>query len=163
MDTNFNGRGDKQVHANDAVAAAALLGHHGLPRVRAGFVGEGGSLETDGEGTLLATVSSLVNANRNPGMTQAQVEEAMRAALGIDRVIWVPGLAGQDITDCYTANGAVFVPHFGDADADAAAYAVLAAAYPGRNVVQLDIDDIASGGGIHCATQSQPVVPPPAF
>ncbi|MFB6837167.1 agmatine deiminase family protein [Streptomyces sp. NPDC056361] len=239
VDTHFNGWGNKQTHANDAVAAATLLGQYGVPRVQAGFVGEGGSLETDGQGTLLATVSSLVNSNRNPGMSQDQVEQAMKSALGIDKVIWVPGLAGQDITDChidclarfiapgkvmldqpgprtdakwvavynetkkilqsstdaqgrpltitelpgpdrketrvgtanssflssytnyFTANGAVFVPQFGDAVADGTAYAILQAAYPGRNVIQLDIDKIAGGGGgIHCATQSQPVVPP---
>ncbi|MEX0171272.1 agmatine deiminase family protein [Streptomyces sp. LMG1-1-1.1] len=239
VDTNFNGWGNKQTHANDAVAAASLLAQYGVPRVQAGLVGEGGSLETDGQGTLLATVSSLVNANRNPGMSQDQVEQAMKSALGIDKVIWVPGLAGQDITDChidclarfvapghvmldqpgprtdpkwvavynetkkilqgatdaqgrpltitelpgpdrkqtrvgtgnsaflssytnyYTANGAVFVPQFGDPVADGTAYAILQGAYPGRNVIQLDIDNIAGGGGgIHCATQSQPVVPP---
>ncbi|WP_225802986.1 agmatine/peptidylarginine deiminase [Streptomyces sp. NK15101] len=244
VDTNFNGWGKTgtsyyQPYANDAAAAATLLGRYGVPRVQAGFVGEGGSLETDGQGTLLATVSSLVNANRNPGMTQDQVEQAMKSALGIDKVIWVPGLAGQDITDChidclarfvapgrvmldqpgpgtdpkwvavynetkqillsatdaqgrpltvtelpgpdrsrirgkdrgsaflssytnyYTANGAVLVPQFGDDHADGVASTILAAAYPGRTVVQLDIDNIATGGGgIHCATQSQPVVPP---
>ncbi|MEU2507152.1 agmatine deiminase family protein [Streptomyces sp. NPDC007863] len=64
-------------------------------------------------------------------------------------------------TNYYTVNGAVLVPHFGDPGADAAAASILAAAYPSRNVVQLNIDDIASGGGgIHCATQSQPAVPP---
>ncbi|MEU2241254.1 agmatine deiminase family protein [Streptomyces sp. NPDC018338] len=242
VDTNFNGWGKTgtpyaQPYANDAAAAATLLDQYGVQRVRAGFVGEGGSLETDGQGTLLATVSSLVNSNRNPGMTQDQVERAMKSALGIDKVIWVPGLAGQDITDChidclarfvapgqvildqpgpgtdskwvavyqetkqallsatdaqgrrltvtelpgpdrrairgrgtgflssytnyYTANGAVIVPQFGDGYADGVAYAILQAAYPGRNVVQLNIDNIASGGGgIHCATQSQPAVPP---
>lgn len=34
-------------------------------------------------------------------MTQSQVEQEMKSALGIDKVIWVPGLAGQDITDCH--------------------------------------------------------------
>ncbi|GAA2772393.1 agmatine deiminase family protein [Streptomyces showdoensis] len=243
VDTNFNGWGKAgtkyaQPYANDAAAAATLLGQYGVDRVQASFVGEGGSLETDGQGTLLATVSSLVNPNRNPGTSQDQVEQAMKSALGIDKVIWVPGLAGQDITDChidclarfvapgrvildkpgsktdaqwvavyeetkrvlqsatdaqgrrltvtelpgpdraairrkdedgflssytnyYTANGAVLVPQFGDAYADGVAYAILQAAYPDRTVVQLNIDNIASGGGgIHCATQSQPVVPP---
>ncbi|OKJ65528.1 peptidyl-arginine deiminase [Streptomyces sp. CB02009] len=244
VDTNFNGWGKTgtsyaQPYANDAAAAATLLGQYGIDRVRAPFVGEGGSLETDGAGTLLATVSSLVNGNRNPGMSQDQVEQGMKSVLGVDKVIWVPGLAGQDITDAhidclarftapgqvildkpgpgvdskwvavyeetrrilqdatdaqgrrltitelpgpdrryirgrgndflssytnyYTANGAVLVPQFGDGYADGVAYAILQAAYPGRNVVQLNIDNIASGGGgIHCATQSQPVVPPAA-
>ncbi|MFD0375023.1 agmatine deiminase family protein [Streptomyces sp. NPDC127112] len=242
VDTNFNGWGKAgtryaQPYANDAAAAGILLGEYAVNRVRAGFIGEGGSLETDGEGTLLATVSSLVNPNRNPGMTQQQVEQELKTALGIEKVIWAPGLAGADITDChidclarftapgkvildrpgpdtdpkwvavyeetkkvlrdatdargrrlavtelpgpdrtkitgrgteflssytnyYTPNGAVIAPRFGDAAADAAARSILQAAYPGREVVQIVIDGIASGGGgIHCATQSHPAVPP---
>ncbi|MEU8529600.1 MULTISPECIES: agmatine deiminase family protein [Streptomyces] len=242
VDTNFNGWGKTgttyyQPFANDAAAAATLLTQYGVDRIQAPFVGEGGSLETDGQGTLMATVSSLVNPNRNPGMSQAQVEQALKSSLGIDKVIWVPGLAGQDITDChidclarfvapghvmldqpgpgtnskwvavydetkralqsatdaqgrrltitelpgpdrryirgrgtdflssytnyYTVNGAVLVPQFGDGYADDVAYSILRNAYPGRVVVQVRIDNIASGGGgIHCATQSQPVAPP---
>ncbi|MEV7924206.1 agmatine deiminase family protein [Kitasatospora sp. NPDC088779] len=57
-------------------------------------------------------------------------------------------------------NGAVLVPQFGDGYADGVAYAVLQAKYPDRTVVQLDIDNIASGGGIHCSTQSQLAAPP---
>ncbi|MFE5490158.1 agmatine deiminase family protein [Streptomyces virginiae] len=244
VDTNFNGWGKTgttyaQPFANDAAAAGILLDEYGVGRIRAGFVGEGGSLETDGEGTLLATVSSLVNPNRNPGMSREQVEQAVKSALGIDKVIWVPGLAGQDITDChidclarftspgrvildrpgagadrkwvavyeetkrvlesatdargrrlavtelpgpdrerirgrgaeflssytnyYTVNGAVIAPQFGDGRADGLAYAILQAAYPDRQVVQVAIDNIAAGGGgIHCATQSHPAVPPAA-
>lgn len=57
----------------------------------------------------------------------------------------------------YVCNGAVIAPQFGDRRADAAARAMLADLYPGRTVVQLDIDPIgASGGGVHCATQQQP-------
>jgi agmatine deiminase len=64
-------------------------------------------------------------------------------------------------TNFYVANGAVFVPQFGDGNADASAYAILQAEFPGRDIVQINIDNIASGGGgIHCATQSQPAVPP---
>ncbi|MER7510179.1 agmatine deiminase family protein [Streptomyces lavendulae] len=52
-------------------------------------------------------------------------------------------------------------PRFGDAAADGLAYSILQAAHPDRQVVQVRIDDIASGGGgIHCATQSHPAVPP---
>lgn len=57
----------------------------------------------------------------------------------------------------YVCNGAVIAPQFGDRRADAEAREILAALYPGREVVQLDIDALgASGGGIHCATQQQP-------
>mgnify|MGYP002148236749 CR=1 FL=1 len=59
----------------------------------------------------------------------------------------------------YVCNGAVVVPRFGDDTADATARDQLADLYPGRAMVQLDIDPVAEGGGgIHCATQQQPKV-----
>lgn len=60
----------------------------------------------------------------------------------------------------YVCNGAVIMPEFGDAHADSAARATIASLYPGRQMVQLNIDALgASGGGIHCATQQQPQIP----
>jgi len=57
----------------------------------------------------------------------------------------------------YVCNGAVIAPQFGDKLADDEALETLAALYPGRKIVQLNIDALgASGGGIHCATQQQP-------
>ena len=57
----------------------------------------------------------------------------------------------------YVCNGAVVMPQFGDATADAAARSKLQELYPGRSVIQLDIDAIAAGGGgIHCTTQQEP-------
>ncbi|MFI1379692.1 agmatine/peptidylarginine deiminase [Embleya sp. NPDC020886] len=61
----------------------------------------------------------------------------------------------------YVANGAVFVPRFGDDKADDRAQQILRDHFPGRTVVPLSIDTIASGGGgIHCATHDMPAVPP---
>ena len=57
----------------------------------------------------------------------------------------------------YVCNGAVIAAQFGDQAADDEARDVLASLYPGRRIVQLNIDALgASGGGIHCATQQQP-------
>lgn len=57
----------------------------------------------------------------------------------------------------YVCNGAVIIPGFGDAQADANAKSRLLELFPGRTVVQLNIDPIAAGGsGIHCATQQEP-------
>lgn len=47
----------------------------------------------------MATRSSIINPNRNPGMTQDQIEAAMCAAYGTSKVIWFPGIVGKDITD----------------------------------------------------------------
>ncbi|MGG8405290.1 agmatine deiminase family protein [Streptomyces sp. 12297] len=96
---NFNGWGNKQTHAKDALVAERIAAYAGVPFSRADLVGEGGAIEQDGAGTLMATRSSLVNRNRNPGMSQAQVESAMLAAYGASKVIWFDGVVGQDITD----------------------------------------------------------------
>lgn len=59
----------------------------------------------------------------------------------------------------YVVNGAVIAPEFGDRAADEACKTTLARLFPGREIVQLNIDAIAAGGGgIHCATQQQPRV-----
>jgi len=57
----------------------------------------------------------------------------------------------------YVCNGAVIMQNFGDSAADEAARQTIADVFPDREVVQIDIDGIAAGGGsIHCATQQQP-------
>lgn len=57
----------------------------------------------------------------------------------------------------YVCNGAVIVPEFGDARADAKAKTKLKSLFPGRVIEQLNIDGIAAGGGgIHCTTQQEP-------
>ena len=57
----------------------------------------------------------------------------------------------------YVCNGAVIAPQFGDAEADSAAKQKLQKLFPDREIVQLNIDGIAAGGGgIHCTTQQEP-------
>ena len=57
----------------------------------------------------------------------------------------------------YVCNGAVIVPQFGDATADGNAAQALRELFPGREVVPLNIDGVAAGGGgIHCMTQQEP-------
>ncbi|MGV9883408.1 agmatine deiminase family protein [Streptomyces sp. NPDC003006] len=99
VDLNFNGWGDKQPHDRDSDVARRILSDRRVPRVRAPIVGEGGAIEVDGAGTLLATESSLVNANRNPGKSRDEIERALKSLFGVTEVIWVDGVRGEDITD----------------------------------------------------------------
>ncbi|MFF9012365.1 agmatine/peptidylarginine deiminase [Streptomyces sp. NPDC014870] len=96
---NFNGWGNKQTHAKDALVAGRIATWVGVPFTSADLVGEGGAVEQDGAGTLMATRSSLVNRNRNPGMTERQIETALFDAYGATKMIWFDGVRGQDITD----------------------------------------------------------------
>ncbi|MEV6235904.1 agmatine deiminase family protein [Lentzea sp. NPDC051838] len=230
VDFNFNGWGDKQEHRRDAKVAGFVAGRAGAERVRTDLVLEGGALEVDGEGTAIITESCVLNSNRNRGWKKPDVEQELAHLLGIKKVIWLPGIAGRDITDghtdfyarfagpgvvvagldndpesydydvtrrhleilkqatdaqgralrvevmegpskvrsnsedfaagyinFYVCNGAVIGPQFGDGQADAAAKATMERLFPGRTVVQIDIDGIAAGGGgIHCTTQQEP-------
>ncbi|MFF3993837.1 agmatine/peptidylarginine deiminase [Streptomyces cyaneofuscatus] len=101
VDFNFNGWGDKQEHTNDARVGRTLLTKYGIPRVEAPLVAEGGSFETDGEGTLLITESSIVNENRNPNLSRDDIEADLIETLGVDKVVWLKGVRGQDITDAH--------------------------------------------------------------
>ena len=51
---------------------------------------EGGSYFTDGEGTLITTEQCLLNPNRNPSMSKAEIEQALRDYLGVTTVVWLP-------------------------------------------------------------------------
>lgn len=60
---------------------------------------EGGSVEIDGHGTLMACKSSILNSNRNAGITQAQAEAIFTKYLGVTNFVWLDGQAGLELTD----------------------------------------------------------------
>ncbi|WP_392889620.1 agmatine/peptidylarginine deiminase [Pseudomonas migulae] len=235
VDFNFNGWGNKQQHDDDAQLAAEVADTTHARYLRSELVGEGGGIEVDGHGTGIMTESSWINSNRNPNWSKADVEEELKARLGLRKIIWLPGIKGKDITDAhvdfyarfvrpgvvianldndpesydykvtrahlqilenatdadgrklqvhtvspplkprkskfsrdnpdfaagyinyFVINGAVIAPEFGDEEADGKAFDVLSELYTDREVVQLNIDAIAAGGGgIHCVTSHQP-------
>lgn len=234
VDFNFNGWGDKQQHDRDRRVAEFVTGRVGVDTLHTDLVLEGGALEVDGEGTAIITESCVLNDNRNPGWSKSDVESELNDLLGVEKVIWLPGIAGADITDghtdfyarfagpvvvvagldndpesfdydvtrrhleiletatdvhgrpltvevlespstvrerfanddfaagyinFYVCNNAVIGPQFGAPETDAAALSTLERLFPGRQVIQLNIDGIAAGGGgIHCATQQEPLV-----
>lgn len=102
VDFNFNGWGGKQEHRNDARIAPFVASQAGAQLVATDLVLEGGAIEVDGDGTALITESSVLNANRNPGKSKSDVEQELSRLLGINKIIWLPGVAGKDITDGHT-------------------------------------------------------------
>jgi agmatine deiminase len=97
----FNAWGEK-FHPYDRDARvgrliAERLGDEVLP---APIVLEGGSILGDGGGTLLTTEECLLNVNRNPGLTREEIEHALMAHLGVERVVWLgEGLVEDRDTD----------------------------------------------------------------
>ena len=105
---NFNGWGEKQQHEYDAQIARRVSETLGFTIFENPVKGEGGGVETDGEGTLLAHASSWVNPNRNFS-TEAEIGKVLCDALGSEKMIWAPGVAGADITDYHIDALARFV------------------------------------------------------
>ena len=233
VDFNFNGWGEKQEFEQDAEVAGFVAQQAGVDALHTELVLEGGGIEVDGQGTAIITESCVLNPNRNPGVSKAEVEAELKRLLGLEKIIWLPGIAGKDITDghtdfyarfarpgvvvagydpdpasydhevtkthleilksatdaqgrplevvviegptnireayasedfaagyinFYVCNGAVIAPEFGDDRADRAAREKLQSLFPEREIVQINIDGIAAGGGgIHCTTQQEPM------
>ncbi|MHC8354489.1 agmatine deiminase family protein [Pseudomonas sp. LB3P81] len=109
VDFNFNGWGNKQQHDDDAQLAAQVADTTDARYLRSELVGEGGGIEVDGHGTGIMTESSWINRNRNPDWSKAEVEEELKARLGLRKIIWLPGIKGKDITDAHVDFYARFV------------------------------------------------------
>lgn len=107
----FNGWGGRLTpHDSDAALPPAVASHLGLEFVAAPFILEGASIATDGEGTIVTTESCLLNPNRNPGHSKAEIEMLLKAWLGAHTVIWLPrGLADDVGTDGQVDNLLAFV------------------------------------------------------
>lgn len=110
VDFVFNAWGGKYeaLRADDGVPER-LAALWGVERARADLVLEGGSIDGDGQGTLLTTEQCLLHENRNPGMDRADLERALGDWLGVERVLWLgAGIAGDD-TDGHVDDLARFV------------------------------------------------------
>lgn len=105
----FNGWGNRaHPHEQDARLAAALLAELKLPCYKAPLVLEGGAVHVDGQGTVLTTEGSVLNANRNPTLDRRQVEERLVLYLGVRKILWLPHGLVDDATDGHVDNVARF-------------------------------------------------------
>jgi len=211
----------------DAAVGRLIAERLGDPVLEVSLVLEGGSILTDGHGTLLTTEQCLLNPNRNPSLSREQIEAELRTHLGVSEIVWLghglvedrdtdghvdliaaftePGrallqtvpednpnfehcqenrarlgaagievaempflpytqVAGEDVAvsylNFYICNRGVIVPIAG-AETDAPALEIIAAGYPGREIVPAPGSVLAfGGGGPHCITQQVPVPGP---
>ena len=110
VDFRFNLWGSTRVRRERyASTGRGLAQWLGITRIEAPFVLEGGSVTTDGEGTLIAVASSVLNENRNPGVEREEIEASFAEHLGIERTIWLEHGLEEDWTDGHADNVAVFV------------------------------------------------------
>ena len=99
---NFNGWGNKQEHTQDAKVANFVTNTANATIQTTDLVLEGGCFEVDGRGTAILTKSCVLNNNRNPHISQVEVEEELEFLLGLKKIIWLEGIRGRDITDGHT-------------------------------------------------------------
>lgn len=228
-DFGFDGWGEKTEFENDDQLPVAAGRQKNIPVIDLSyFILEGGSIEMDGNGTLMACLSSVVSPNRNPRLTVEEAEEFLSRYLGAKNFIWLDGVLDEDITDAhidgmarflddhtiltvseedfaelyesismndyrilknaknangdpyeivelpltrknakgldykgsylnyYIGNKTVLVPVYEDEN-DAAALELIAALYPEKKIVPVNVNGLFQYGGmLHCITQQQP-------
>lgn len=103
-DWGFNGWGVDAPYRKDDTVPAGVATRLGLPRVDVNdVVLEGGAIEVDGRGVLMATRSSTREPNRNAELSEAELEAVLADRLGVSKFIWLDGAPGgkDDITDMH--------------------------------------------------------------
>lgn len=118
LDWIFNAWGEKYTDEDDPLDEDTILPKKinelkpvqlRIARIEPGIVLEGGSLSVNGKGTLLTTKQCLLNKNRNPTLSQEQIEQYLKDYLGVSKIIWLDdGVVGDD-TDGHVDDIAQFV------------------------------------------------------
>lgn len=98
VDWNYNAWGNKYPPYDLDDVIPTLIGkHYDIPVYNPGIIMEGGSVEFNGNGTLLTSTACLLNPNRNPHLKRDQIEHYLSEYYGIDQVLWVDeGIVGDD-------------------------------------------------------------------
>ena len=87
---SFNAWGGKfSPWDRDAAVGGAIAEHLGDEVTPVDMVLEGGSILTDGAGTLITTEECLLNPNRNPTLSQDQIDQRLKDNLGVERIVWL--------------------------------------------------------------------------
>ncbi len=110
----FNGWGGKYIMPGDGqvaekIAATTAAWKDTVREFAFPWVLEGGSVDVDGEGTCLTSRQCLLNDNRNPGMSEAEIEQGLRDALGVEKILWLNQGLVNDHTDGHIDTMARFV------------------------------------------------------
>ncbi len=98
IDWDFNAWGSKYPPYNlDDVIPTKIAQHFNLPVYHPGIIMEGGSVEFNGAGAVLTSKSCLLNKNRNPNLSQTEIENYLKNYYGVQQILWVnDGIVGDD-------------------------------------------------------------------
>lgn len=109
VDWEFNEWGFPESYRDTSKAARRILKHEMADRYRAPLVMEGGSIHSDGQGTIITTEECLLNPNRNPDLTKLDIEENLKSYLGAKKIVWIPRGVFEDSTSGHVDNMCCFV------------------------------------------------------
>jgi len=93
----FTGWGGRYDHEMDNQVPGRIARELGIPCFQNDLVIEGGNIESNGKGTIMLTRSAVINDNRNPGMTERDVEGCLRRYLGATNFVWLTGMKTEDV------------------------------------------------------------------
>lgn len=112
VDWGYNAWGGKYPPFDLDDNIPTLIGRHfNIPVLYPGIVMEGGSVDFNGKGTVLTTSSCLLNKNRNPNLSQRQIESFLSRYYGVENILWLgDGIVGDD-TDGHIDDLTRFVNH----------------------------------------------------
>jgi agmatine deiminase len=98
VDWNYNAWGNKYPPYDLDDVIPTLIGKQfDIPVYHPGIIMEGGSVEFNGNGTLLTSSCCLLNENRNPHLNQKEIENYLYNYYGVDQILWVAdGIVGDD-------------------------------------------------------------------
>ena len=97
VDWEFNAWGGKYPYENDNAIPGLISQKMNLKKYTPGIVMEGGSVELNGNGTLISSEACLLNHNRNPELKQEQIEQYLMDYYGIEQILWLrEGITGDD-------------------------------------------------------------------
>lgn len=98
LDWGYNSWGGKYPpYDADNAVPQKLSAYFKIPSVSIPMILEGGSIDVNGGGLLLTTESVLLNSNRNPHMSKAEISMQLKNFLGIEHIVWLAeGLEGDD-------------------------------------------------------------------
>jgi agmatine deiminase len=93
----------------DELVARKVAEIEWLDRYKAPMVLEGGAITVDGEGTLITTAQCLLNPNRNPQLSQSEIESHLQDYVGLEKIIWIPRGSLDDETDGHVDGLCAFI------------------------------------------------------
>jgi agmatine deiminase len=108
-DFRFNYWGGKYELPGDEEIGGLLAASRDLDVTACDWIFEGGAIDVDGEGLVVTTEQCLLNPNRNPDLTRADIEARLARDLGLTRVLWLGDGLAEDHTDGHVDNLARFV------------------------------------------------------